>query len=210
MDRRPIFFTSDWHIGHKTVLKPTFDNRPFTDVDHMHRVLVNNFNSTVPENGITYFLGDVGLCKSDIVREVITKLNGLKIVVLGNHDKGANAMMNLGFDAALHGMKMVIAGEIVTMSHCPLRGVWREDTSDMKGTDGNENWHGEKRHARFTFSDEGQFHLHGHIHSPNRGKSQKILGKQYDVGVVANNYRPVSISQIESWIARYGKSNSKS
>lgn len=211
MNRRAIFFTSDWHIGHKAVLKETFDNRPFKDIEHMHRVLINNFNSTVPEDGITYFLGDIGLCKSDTVRNVITQLNGTKIVVLGNHDKGANAMMNLGFDVAVHGIRMVIAGHMVSMSHCPLRGVWRENTTNMKGTDGNENWHGERKHWRFTFADEGQFHLHGHIHSsPHKDKSEKILGKQFDVGVVANKYRPVSISEIESWIAKYGKSNSKS
>ena len=46
----------------------------------------------------------------------------------------------------------------------------------------------------------------GHIHSRKDKKiSQKILDRQYDVGVPANNYTPVSMSQIESWIAKYGK-----
>jgi len=35
----------------------------------------------------------------------------------------------------------------------------------------------------------------------SKKESQKILGRQFDVGVVANNYMPVSWSQIESWIA---------
>ena len=75
------------------------------------------------------------------------------------------------------------------------------------------NWHGEDKQfdKGFSLPDFGQFHLHGHIHSPNvddidgKPKSQKILGKQYDVGVDANKYKPVSISVIESWVAKYGR-----
>ena len=75
----------------------------------------------------------------------------------------------------------------------------------MRGAIEGENWHGELRpnFQQYQVPNNGQFHLHGHIHSPNGGKSVKILDKQMDVGVVANNYRPVSISTIESWISLY-------
>jgi calcineurin-like phosphoesterase family protein len=63
-------------------------------------------------------------------------------------------------------------------------------------------WHGETRHKDFSIQNYGQFHLHGHIHSPNGGKSAKILDRQFDVGLPANNYRPVHISTIESWISQ--------
>lgn len=202
MNRKLIFFTSDWHLGHENCLR--LDSRPFRDLDHMHRVLVNNFNATVPEGSVTYFLGDVGLSKGDIVKAIITQLHGTKVLVLGNHDKGMSAMYHAGFDVVLNGATLWIAENRVTMSHCPLKGVWREDTAEMKGAN-SQNWHGEQKQVRFTTEDVGQFHLHGHIHSPNSGKSQKILGKQFDVGVVANNYRPVSMSQIESWVAKYGR-----
>ena len=201
MERKGIFFTSDWHVGHANVL--IFDNRPFKDLAHMHEVLVNNYNSTVRDDDICYFVGDMGLCKPDVLELVIARLNGTKVLILGNHDKGVEAMYKIGFDAVLYGATMQIAGEKVTITHCPLLGVWREDCSNMKGMT-DENWHGEKRPRQqiFTTQDNGQFHLHGHIHSPNHGKSQKILGRQMDVGCVANNYRPVSISAIESWISK--------
>ena len=79
--------------------------------------------------------------------------------------------------------------------------MWNQDPINL------ENWHGEEKQMRNGFSvwDNGQFHLHGHIHSPNSGKSVKVLNKQYDVGVDANKFRPVSISEIESWIAKYGR-----
>lgn len=203
MERRLIFFTSDLHVGHENVLK--FDSRPFRDIDHMEKVLINNFNATVPKDAITYFLGDMGMCSKTRLRDVVAQLNGTKVLVLGNHDGGMNAMYRIGFDVVLNSAALWIAGHEVTMTHCPLRGIWRENISGMKGASDGENWHGEHKQLRFSIEDRGQFHLHGHIHSPNSGKSQKILGKQYDVGVPANNYRPVSISQIESWIAKYGR-----
>ena len=206
MERKLIFFSSDWHIGHANVIK--FDNRPFKDCDHMHRVLINNFNSTVPPGSVTYFLGDMGLCSSGLLAKVISELNGTKVLVSGNHDKGSNSMYLNGFDVVVNGAVLYIANQRVTLSHCPLKGVFRENTSGMTNSTGDENWHGEEKNHKFTFSDEGQFHLHGHIHSSEAktkaGKSQKILNKQYDVGCVANNYRPVSIDSIESWIAKYG------
>lgn len=203
-ERKLIFMWSDLHIGHENVLK--FDNRPFTDLNHMHRVLVNNYNSTVPDNGICYFLGDVGLCKAEALRDFMKRLNNsTKVLILGNHDKGMNTMYKMGFDVVLNSASLWIAGHEVTMSHCPLAGVQREDTSNMKGAVEGSMWHGDHKNHRFTVPDRGQFHCHGHIHSPNGGKSEKILGKQYDVGVPANGYRPVSISVIESWISKYGR-----
>lgn len=201
---KPIFFTSDLHLGHEKCLE--FDQRPFKNLHEMHEALIKRFNATVPENGVTYFLGDIGNC-TETIRKVISRLNGIKILILGNHDKGMVTMYNCGFDAVMHSSSFYIGDNLVTMSHCPLLGVKREDTKNMKaGLD--ENWHGESRekHRKFSYHNNGQFHLHGHIHSrKDKPSSQKILGKQYDIGVTANNYTPVSLSTIESWIATYGR-----
>jgi len=199
-NRKRVFFTSDTHYFHENVIK--FSNRPFRDIDHMHQVLINNYNSVVGYGGVCYFLGDFGFAGSAEIKRLISKLKGTKIIILGNHDKGVNAMYNVGFDAVLMSSSMIISGERVTMSHCPLLDTYRENTLGMKGYDGSENWHGEKRHSRFSLTNEGQFHLHGHIHSPNGGKSKRIEGRQIDVGVDANNYYPLSISKIESDIVK--------
>lgn len=202
-DRVLEFFSSDLHLGHKNVLE--FDKRPFRDIEHMEEILTNNINATVPPGSILYILGDIGMGDSERIKRFLARLHCKVILVLGNHDKGRNAMLRLGFHMVVYGLVLYIANARVTLSHCPLQGVWRENVEGMKGASTGENWHGEKKQHRFTFKDEGQFHLHGHIHSPNHGKSQKILGKQRDVGVAANNYRPVSISEIESWISKYGR-----
>jgi len=199
INRKSIYFTSDWHVFHKNCIK--FDNRPFRDIEHMHRVLINNYNACVPESGVCYFLGDFGMGPSGEVKDFLSKLNGTKVLVRGNHDKGFNAMYNLGFDVVLNEASIHVSGERVTMTHCPLRGVLREDVTGMRGAVETDHWHGEYKNEEYSVENNGQFLLHGHIHSPNGGKSTKILGRQMDVGVVANNYRPVSLSEIESWVA---------
>lgn len=202
--RRRIYFTSDWHVGHANVL--VFDERPFRDLDHMHTVLVNNYNAAVGESDLCYFLGDMGLCKSDVLQNVVARLNGLKVLVLGNHDKGATAMHRIGFDVVMNAAALEIAGELVTMTHCPLRGVWREKVDGMKGSAEGENWHGEIRHQKYSIPDFGQYHLHGHTH---KKPEERTLDRQMDVGVRANAYRPVSISAVESWIASLKKENAR-
>lgn len=201
-NNKPTFFTSDWHIGHLNVLK--FDNRPFKDLDHMHEYLVTQYNATVPEHGICFFLGDIGLGSGDTVRKVIERLNGTKVCILGNHDKNRIAMYSYGFDVVLNTASFYIGESEVTMSHCPLPGIFREDVSGMKGRENStENWHGEYKNTKYMVTDRGQFHLHGHIHSRKENGKKTIDGRQFDVGVPGNNYRPVSLSRIESWIAKY-------
>ncbi len=80
----------------------------------------------------------------------------------------------------------------------------------MRRCDGTENWHGENKHQnRYSFPDFGQFHLHGHIHSGPSNKKKRIDGRQMDVGVPANKYKPVSLSIVESWIYNYNMEDKK-
>lgn len=201
MNRKKIFFTSDLHIGHLNSIK--FDNRPFTDLHHMHSVLANNYNSTVPEDGVCYFLGDSGLCKSDELSKFMKRLNGsTKILILGNHDRNTYSMYDQGFDVVLNSAILYIGDKRIGLSHCPLPGIKREDVTGMKGSQPGENWHGEFKNERFmNFDTKIDYLIHGHIHSTKENGKPKYTDKQYDVGVANSDYRPVSISEIESWIA---------
>lgn len=202
MNIKPTFFTSDWHLGHEKAIG--FDNRPFRNLDEMHSTLITRYNATVPDSGICYFLGDIGN-KTEDIRNVVSKLKGTKVLMLGNHDHGMTTMYNCGFDVVLYGGVLYLGKNRISLSHCPLLGVYRETRTNETIA---ENWHGEHRpkHIMSATRDEGQFHLHGHIHSrKDKPGSKTILGKQFDVGAPAHNYTPVSWSQIESWIMKYGK-----
>lgn len=200
ISRKPTFFTSDWHINHGNCLK--FDSRPFKHTTEMHEALIRNYNAQVPSNGICYFLGDIATGPTEIVHSVISRLNGTKVLIVGNHDRAYASMYNCGFDVVMNSATLYIHNQRVTMSHCPLMGVFRENTEGMLRSPKNEKWHGESRNTAYSVKDEGQLHLCGHIHSPNKGNSIKVLGRQFDVGVPANKYRPVSMSEIESWIMK--------
>jgi calcineurin-like phosphoesterase family protein len=68
-----------------------------------------------------------------------------------------------------------------------------------------ESWHGEFRYSNdfLVIPDRGQdIHLHGHIHSPNKGLRERIYGIQYDVGVDANDLKPISLNYIIRQINR--------
>lgn len=205
--KRKIYFTADWHVGHANCLK--FDKRPFRDLNHMHESLIKNFNYLVPKHGITYFLGDMGFRGNGLLRSIIDQLNGTKVLVRGNHDGKSDAMYNAGFDVVVEKAQISIGNNIITMTHCPLHGVYREDTRNMRSHTPGENWHKEAKHMhKYSIEDFGQFHLHGHIHSSKtKTISSKIddTGRQMDVGVTAWNYKPVTMSDIMSWIDNYKK-----
>lgn len=204
-----LYFTADWHIGHQNVLK--FDNRPYPDLQTMHEALIKNFNMLVPNHGITIFAGDMGLCSNGLLKSIMDKLNGTKVLVRGNHDGNMYSMYAAGFDVVTDKFQFNIGQNIVTVTHCPLQGIMREDTTNMVGAIPGDNWHKETWHKdKFSIEDFGQFHLHGHIHSPNKGKSKKILDRQMDIGVPAWNYKPVPIAEVESFIAKYHKNQTDS
>ena len=197
--RKGIYFTADFHVGHANVI--TFDKRPFKDLDHMHRVLINNYNNTVSPESVCYFLGDMGLCKTDTLKKVLDELNGTKVLILGNHDRNTYSMYEQGFDVVLNAGVFYIGKHRISMSHCPLPGIKREDITGMKGAKDGDNWHGEFKNGMFTSQDlTVDFHLHGHIHSGPHCEKETRTDRQFDVGVAANGYKPVSISEVESWV----------
>ena len=51
-----IWFTSDTHFGHANVLH--FTDRPFGDIAHMNRALINAINERVAPADDLYILGD--------------------------------------------------------------------------------------------------------------------------------------------------------
>jgi calcineurin-like phosphoesterase family protein len=83
-----VFLIADTHFGHKNIL--TFTNwdgskvRPFETVEEMDETMVKNWNEIVKPNDKTYHLGDVGIAKKSI--EIMSRLNGTKILIRGNHD----------------------------------------------------------------------------------------------------------------------------
>jgi calcineurin-like phosphoesterase family protein len=83
-----IYFTADWHLNHKNILK--YCDRPFKNVHHMNRIILDNYDNTVKEDDHVYFLGDLTMESSSSKSKFVNlfqDLPGHKKLVLGNHDK---------------------------------------------------------------------------------------------------------------------------
>lgn len=79
------FYTSDTHFGHERILE--LCERPFSDVTRMNEALIERWNNVVQPEDTVYHLGDVALGKIAESLPLISRLNGYKILVLGNHDR---------------------------------------------------------------------------------------------------------------------------
>lgn len=78
------FYIADCHFGHKNIL--LFDNRPIGDLHQMEEVMVMLWNAAVRKGDTVYILGDFCWCKADEWLRIIRQLNGIKVLITGNHD----------------------------------------------------------------------------------------------------------------------------
>ena len=76
------FVISDLHFQHKNILE--YSNRPFDSLNHMHEIMINNWNNVVSESDKVYILGDVTMGRSGL--KLLSRLNGKKVIIKGNHD----------------------------------------------------------------------------------------------------------------------------
>lgn len=78
------WFTSDHHFGHKNILEYEKEARPFASVEEMNEELIVRWNSVVGSTDRVYHLGDFCFGRHNI--QIASRLNGKKILIMGNHD----------------------------------------------------------------------------------------------------------------------------
>ena len=167
-----IWFTSDLHLGHNAAINMC--GRPFENAEEMNNTLIRNFNECVKKNDTVYILGDIAH-RTPVaeVNKLLSKLNGKKILIKGNHDKAYDSGL---FEGIYDFLEIAYNGINISLMHYPMM-----------------DWP-KSRH--------GSLHLHGHIHSRGdynlQQREEGIL--RYDVGVDANLYYPVSIEQIKDFL----------
>lgn len=86
-----IWFISDTHFSHDNIL--TFRDeddkliRPeFKTINEMDETIIANWNSVVKPQDKIYHLGDVSFRNPQRMHEVLSRLNGHKRLIMGNHD----------------------------------------------------------------------------------------------------------------------------
>lgn len=164
------FFTSDLHFGHENVIK--YCNRPYANAATMDEELIQNWNSEVAPTDTVYILGDVFFHKLTQSMNIMSRLNGVKHLILGNHDKviAKNPQLMQMFDHVHPELyHTVIDGVEVALSHYPLL-----------------SWKNASR---------GAFMLHGHCHG---GIEFDPAFRRLDVGVDVHDYKPISFERIRN------------
>lgn len=82
-----IYFTSDLHFGHN---KPfLYEPRGFSSIEEHDAAVIERWNSVVTQEDEVYILGDLMLNDNANGLECISKLNGIKHYIIGNHDTPA-------------------------------------------------------------------------------------------------------------------------
>lgn len=195
-----IYFSSDQHFFHKNILQHC-PWRPYSNVQQMNEALIYNWNKRVKKGDTVYVLGDFSFGGREATKEVLSRLNGDKILVKGNHDKNASWMLDVGFKE-VHENIFLYTGDPKSgatvrlfLSHFPYRpSFWRWLKNRLFGG----YWDTRYMHKRMV--NDGEWLLHGHTHSRNQG-----WGKQIHIGVDAWNMSPVSQNEVLALIANRKK-----
>ena len=74
---------ADTHFSHTNIIR--YCNRPFNNVEEMNETLIKRWNSVVGKDDVVYHLGDVAF-KTGEIKDITDKLNGRKVLIMGNHD----------------------------------------------------------------------------------------------------------------------------
>jgi calcineurin-like phosphoesterase family protein len=97
------FVASDTHFNHDNILtfEPSRQTAMMIDgYDNHDEWLIDNWNNTVKPDDVVLHLGDFAFKG---IQDVQHKLNGFKILILGNHDRKGIQTYN-GFDYVIRGL----------------------------------------------------------------------------------------------------------
>lgn len=169
------FFTCDQHWGHAKSIQ--YSNRPFSSVEEMDEVMIDNWNKVVGPDDRVYHLGDLTL-GSDAMKYIRRLRGHLHILEYGfHHDKrwlkerhkrmspmwsSLNGLVF--FEPPVLVLEHMISVPIV-LCHFPF-----------------ETW--DRMHY-------GSFHLHGHSHG-----NLPQVPRRLDVGVDVHNFTPISLEEV--------------
>jgi len=117
------YFTADWHLYHDSIME--YCSRPYKDISQMHKMLQFIHNRIISPKDEVWVLGDVTMLSSEHAMKVgkeIKKFNGIKHLILGNHDEWrAHSYENAGFWTVHTAMWFEYKGFTFYMMHDPAK-----------------------------------------------------------------------------------------
>lgn len=168
-----VWFTGDTHFGHAAVIR--YSKRPFASAEEMDEGIIERWNAAVKPHDLVWHLGDVSFRRPEQTANILARLNGRKNLIRGNHDARMPAWLagNYFHDVSDYAEIKGPSDVKIVLSHYPMM-TWN------------------KAH-------HGSWHLHGHSHGSLR---HGLEARRIDVGVDAHAYRPWSMDDIATAMAR--------
>lgn len=162
-----IWFTSDWHLGHKSIIDHCY--RPFKSVSDMDDVIIRNYLAHVNKHDTVYFLGDFAWA-AFYYHQVLPSLPGQIFFILGNHDEKMHNVIKRHVQLLDRLEHIKIFGYRIVLSHYPL-----------------ESWNWMRYNS---------YHFHGHCHGNDHRGEIRTIPRRYDVGVDVWGFKPVSFEEL--------------
>lgn len=162
-----IWFSSDWHLGHKSMLDYGFCNRKFDHLDDMAETIINNVNDVVMPKDELWLLGDIIWSSSYLYALDEINCNNIYLV-RGNHDSDSVCRFHR-WKGIYDYHRLKYLDKRFILFHFPI-----------------ECWKGMER---------GEIHLHGHTHN-NMSHKVQTLTNRFDVSVDACDMKPLNIQTI--------------
>ena len=107
-----VRFIADLHLSHANMAK----RRGFSTVEEHDEHIIAKWNSVVNKRDVTYILGDVTMEKSSPY-PLLDRLNGIKHIVLGNHDRRQDVKKLFDYAESVGAM---INYKGIFLTHCPI------------------------------------------------------------------------------------------
>ena len=174
-----VFFTSDLHLGHRSILSI----RPmFSDINEHDAFLIQRWNKKVTNKDDVYILGDLSFRAEKPVSLYLSQLKGRKHLIVGNHDGHWMKQvqdMSVYFESVDYLKIIRHEKKQITLCHYPML-----------------EWPG----SRYVESGTS-FLIHGHIHNETRSGVYDYISKNqphaFNAGVDINGFEPVSFEELK-------------
>jgi len=176
ISNKSLYFIGDTHFDHRNIIR--YCRRPFSSVAEMNNTIKNNWNGTVGDNDMVYFLGDWAFgWRHKPAKYWKRQLNGTIVSIRGSHDREAGGIQFRDFE------ELYVSGYDFLLIHNPNP---NDKCQTGKQRQKLQNWHG--------------WVIHGHVHNNAMDKYPFINGecKTINVSVEVINHKPVSLEYLLS------------
>jgi len=164
------WFGADYHFGHRNILRPEYDGRPFATIEEHDETIIARHNEVIDPKDHFWMVGDFALTTSSYMESILKRMNGEKHFLRGNHDRKPSVKL-FGQYGIYHGEQVTISidGQLIVLNHCRMY-----------------TWQGSHR---------GSWNIHGHSH----GRLDNApWGKTIDVAINIRSFYPVPFPLIQS------------